>query len=130
MIWLLSDDYSMAAKQQITNERLLQLIHKHGGIINSIASHVNLSRQAIWKRINADTELKEAMLQARESMVDDAEAALREAVTAKEPWAVKLVVTTLGRDRGYSRNINLTGSVESTGVVHILKLPDNGRSNS
>lgn len=115
------------AKPKVTDAQIKAAIEKRAGVLAAVARQLKISRQALWKRTNASPELKQAIADAREALVDDAESALQEAIKKKEPWAVRLVLLTLGKNRGYSRAVEVSGTVNATGVVHVLELPDNGR---
>lgn len=110
----------------ITKDRLLKLIEKHGGIHAEIAKDAKLTRQCVWKRINADDELKAACKQAREHLLDECESGLRKAIRSGKGWAIKFYLLAHGKERGYTRQINVSGSIETASKI-ILTLPDDGR---
>lgn len=76
------------------------LTETHGNIAGA-ARKLGVSRRAIGKRIDADAALKQVVIDARETMLDDAERSLADAVKAGEAWAVCFCLKTQGRNRGY-----------------------------
>jgi hypothetical protein len=72
--------------------------------------------------------VERAFQQEREKLVDHAETGLRYAViNRKDPWAIKFVLRTLGRDRGYTEQQKhvIDGSAN---VVVSLRWPEEQRS--
>lgn len=75
------------------------------------------------KREKQLEELTAKFYDEQETMLDVAESGLMEAVVAKEPWAIKFALTTIGKKRGYDTtptikiddtdplNINLQGEL-------------------
>ena len=116
----------MAAAKRVTKEQLLAAIKACGGIAEHIAKKVKISRQAVLKRIKADEELQAAAEDAKQAMLDEAEFGLHKAVKAGKPWAIRLALTRLGKDRGYSMGVHVEGKLEQSGQV-VLTLPDDGR---
>jgi len=58
------------------------------------------------KRVQA---VEQVIQECRGELVDLGELALRKAVLSGEPWAVGLVLKTLGKDRGYVERQEITG---------------------
>ena len=64
---------------KLTQGGVKTALQRTHGNISAAARMLNVSRRAIAKRIDADPELTQAVTDAPESMVDEAEAALLEA---------------------------------------------------
>lgn len=74
--------------------------------------------------IHADPELRELFFEAREEVLDKAEAGLASAVSVGSPWAIRFALTHLGKNRGYGQTIKVETDAGSRVVVY---MPDDGR---
>lgn len=55
----------------------------------------------IYKRMQRNPEIEQAIKDKREEFIDSAETALKQAVGGGEAWAVCFTLKTIGRQRGY-----------------------------
>ncbi|MEO8270303.1 MAG: hypothetical protein ABI557_11330, partial [Aureliella sp.] len=60
-------------------------------------------------------------------LLDAAESQLFKAVRAGKPWAIRFVLSRLGRSRGYGATLSVDSQVVGRVVVY---LPDDGREES
>jgi hypothetical protein len=67
----------------------------------AIGRAFGVSRQAVSKFISTHPELQARYEDNVEGILDNAESALHRAVLAGEPWAIKYVLSTRGKNRGY-----------------------------
>lgn len=112
----------------LTKNAVAKALTATHGNVSAAARALGVSRRAIGKRIDADPALKQAVIDARETILDDAERSLADAVKAGAPWAVVFVLKTQGRGRGYverrEQGVELSGpggapiQTETT-VVHV-----------
>lgn len=93
---------------------ILPIVEPCRGNISAIARALGASRQTVYRRIAQSPQLQAAIESAREARIDDAESQLDAAVDRGEPWAVSLLLRTLGRDRGYGdrAEVDLNTQVE------------------
>lgn len=72
------------------------------------ARRLGITRQAVqsWKR--RYPHLEGVAAEARDSLVDMAEDNLRIALANREVWATELTLMTLGKNRGFTRRMELT----------------------
>ena len=105
----------------------MQTIIECHGVVNVVARKLGVTHQAISKRISTDADLQAARKEAEDVLLDAGESALARAVIDGQPWAVKFLLATKGKHRGWSRGLHIDANTQSQGVVHILELPDNGR---
>jgi hypothetical protein len=110
----------------VTKEKLVEVLTACDGIASEVAKRLQITPQAVRKRLREDTELKSVQLESREGLVDLAQSKLRGLVDSGDFRAVKFVLETWGRDRGFTREVKVDASHEQRGKV-ILMLPDNGR---
>ena len=86
---------------------------------------MGISPQAIRKRIRTDKVLQAISDEAKESLIDLAQSKLRPALEEGDFRAVKFVLETLGRGRGFGKEIKIETD-DKPGVMH-LYFPDDGR---
>lgn len=80
---------------------LEKAIVKADGNLAAAARALGVCRQAVSERVNGSPRLKQLVIDARETLKDDAETALRRGVNKDEAWAVCFTLKTIGKDRGY-----------------------------
>lgn len=102
-----------APKKRLSVECLLSEIETQCGNISAIARSFGVRRQSVSEYIERRPELKQALADAREGMLDEAENALLDAIRSKEGWAVCFALKTIGRNRGYveKQEIEMSGPV-------------------
>jgi hypothetical protein len=88
-------------KGGLTTETVEARLRELGGNLAAVARHFGVTRQAVWKFVQARPTLKAAADDVRESMKDHAESALHAAVLRGERWAVCFYLKTQAKDRGY-----------------------------
>lgn len=100
----------------VTDDEIIDVIKNSNGIVRSIASHLNVSYQSIYNRLNQNPEMQKALADARKAFVerkkDGAELVLDDMFDQysnnPEYWAghafrsAQFVLNNLGRDRGYA----------------------------
>lgn len=87
------------------------LIEKYKGNIAAIARHFGVSRKTIYNRIKTSANLEDALADARETMIDNAESALYKKIMDGDTTAIIFFLKTQGKNRGagYSQRHELTG---------------------
>jgi len=88
-------------KPRVPTERIIECLRETNGLISLAAKRVPCSQTTIYKRARDVKAVRQVIDECRDELVDLGELALRSAIVAKEPWAVALVLKTLGRHRGY-----------------------------
>lgn len=101
-----------------TDDQILAAIDKSDGIIADAARLLGYSRPALSARINKSLELKLAVEEASENIVDLAVHGLRDAVKKGDVTACIYITKTLGKKRGFSerQEIDLRGKLTTTDV--------------
>jgi len=77
------------------------LLVKYQGNMAACARACGVERQTMFAFVQRRETLRTLVQQLRETRVDTAESGLDLAIANREPWAIALVLKTLGRDRGY-----------------------------
>lgn len=109
---------------KISRDELKRSIIKHGGVVTRIAAAHGITVRGLRKRIAENPDLREALEEARDQLIDEAEAGLRLAVKDRKAWAIKLALTTIGAKRGFGRKLEVES--HARGRI-ILRLPDSNR---
>jgi transcriptional regulator of acetoin/glycerol metabolism len=84
-----------------SEQTISDAILKCDGNISAVARMLNTSRNTLHKRIKASAALSDALADARETMLDEAENSLMKAIRGGEGWAVCFALKTVGKGRGY-----------------------------
>ena len=110
---------------KISKAVFLQSIRDCEGKISTIAAMHGMTYYGVQKRIKSDPELADALEDTREHILDLAESQLIQAVRKGEMWAVKYLLETRGKSRGYSKRVDVVRP-EQQGrvVVYSRKPPD------
>lgn len=93
-----------------TTEAIIDALKQTNGLVSLAARRLGCSASTIYSRAHAVQSVQQAIDDSRDEIVDAAELALRAAVMDKQPWAVALVLKTLGKGRGYVERQEVTGA--------------------
>lgn len=115
----------MARPEKVTDAQITKALEGSGGVICHAAKSLGITRQWLSTRISASDELIEARASGKAEVLDAAESQLFKAVRLGKPWAIRFVLSRLGRDRGYGASLQVDGGA-ATGRV-VVFLPDDGR---
>ncbi len=110
---------------RVSRKALIETLRSCDGIPSQTARALGISAQAIRKRIRTDKVLQAIADEAKEGLIDLAQSKLRPAIEEGDFRAVKFVLETLGKGRGFGKEIKIE-SDDKPGVLH-LYLPDDGR---
>jgi len=80
------------------------------GLVHPAAKLLKCSPQTIYNWRDRDDDVRLAIENARDFIVDVAEKSLLKAVESGEPWAVALALKTIGKHRGYTERQEITGA--------------------
>jgi transposase len=72
------------------------------GLLTHASERLGCSRAGPYLFIERHPKAREALKDAREALVDKAEQALLECIQERQPWAIALVLKTLGKSRGWT----------------------------
>lgn len=118
----------MAGKRRYTKDEVAAALREKRGLVSLAAGALGCAPQTVYEYAKKYPEVQQAIDDARDKLVDSAELRLVEAIEKKgEPWAIALVLKTLGKKRGYVERIEQTGAdggpVQHEGSIHIYELP-------
>lgn len=93
----------------------------------SKVDNLEYTRQALYKRIDENPELKQAYVEEQERIGDLAESAFSLALAAKEPWAVKEWFKYKGWGRNYipKQQTDITSGDQPIPLLGVIKLDSN-----
>lgn len=100
----------MAGKVQYTTAEIIKALQDTNGLVSLAARKLGCAPNTIYNRAKDVKSVQQTIDDARIELIDHAELALRSAVLSKEPWAVALVLKTLGKGRGYVERQEVTGA--------------------
>lgn len=102
----------------LTTEQIADAIKKKAGNITEAAKALNVTRRALYKRIDADEELQQLVTDEREALVDMAESEARKQIKKGNTAIIIFTLKTLGKNRGYVERIEQEHSGEiSTRII-------------
>ena len=88
-------------KKDLPIEAVKEQIERYNGNVAAVARHFGASRKTIHNRINESAILQDALRQARETMLDNAESVLYKKVLDGSTAELIFFLKTQGRSRGY-----------------------------
>jgi hypothetical protein len=90
-------------------------LREHHGLLVLTAESLGCSRSTLQNYAKQYPVIAETIAEERERVVDLAERGLYEHLQDRAPWAIALVLKTLGRHRGYSEDKPARSSLPDTG---------------
>jgi transposase-like protein len=106
--------------------RFQECIPGTSGVLSEIARRIGCSRQTVYAWMNDHPEVARAIEEERQVSLDHAETTLYKAIESGDLSAAKYLLSTRGRDRGFSTRAELAAEIQQQGSV-VVYLPDNGR---
>jgi hypothetical protein len=116
----------LASSPRVPDEELKLALAFCLGNFAETGRRVGLTREAVRLRVKSSPELQAVVREGRDVALDVAESRLIKAVKAGKPWAVRFILSTWGKSRGFTTRTEVSAELEPRGKV-ILMLPDNGR---
>ena len=106
------------AKQKLTKQEIIEAIPKAHGVKKYLAERLGVDRRTIYRYFEKHPDLEEASQEYLDSITDQAEHHLIEAVKAGSSWAVRYWLSTRGKHRGYTTKQEATfNGMYSVGVA-------------
>lgn len=96
--------------RKIPAEDVIDALYKANGNVSQAARILGCSRQTVHNKINNLVTVKEAYEDARETRVDWMESKLDENIEEGDTRAIIYGLTTMGRTRGYGKQVAVTGA--------------------
>jgi hypothetical protein len=99
----------MSNKEQFSDQMIAEALQKSAGIISIVAEKLQYNPEYLRQRVSGNPFLKAAQIEARERVLDLAEAGFVDLLKKKDRTAILFALKTLGIDRGYSARTEVTG---------------------
>lgn len=90
-----------------SKKKLLQMAESTGGVVLDMAEQCKVPRSTMYNWINKDQDLKDAIENGRDILVDMAKKGLREKLAAGSEKSIIYVLGTLGRKEGFGNVIQI-----------------------
>jgi len=91
-------------------QEVIDAIYEADGILAQAARILGCTRQTVHNYVNRYATVKDAYHSAREANIDHAERKLMDAVDGGSVTAIKFLLATVGKHRGYVRRQEVTGA--------------------
>lgn len=95
---------------KVKPEKVIAILEKTGGTIYPAAKMLKVSRGTLYNYINSNDEIKEALEEIRESLLDVAEAKLHSNIQQGKEASIFFYLKTQGKDRGYEQQVGVKHS--------------------
>lgn len=99
---------------------LRETIERAGGVIAAVARFYQVERQTVYNWLD-HYDMHDAIRDARDDIIDVAEANMFRAVQAGDLDISKFVLTRLGRARGWGNSVEVTGVVIPDEIVRLVE---------
>lgn len=99
-------------RDEISNDRIIKIIEKQQGNLKKSAKALNISRSTLYRWIDEDEDLQEAVEDVTEGLIDDSESALRKKIKKGDTTAIIFHLKTKGKNRGYVERQEFAEHVE------------------
>jgi len=94
---------------RLSKKRLIAELEKHGWAVYHVAKLLGVSPQAIYYYLQKYPEMQMMKDRYEQETLDFAEISLRQKVVSGDAWAIKYILSTKGKSRGYVERSELTG---------------------
>lgn len=86
---------------RLTVKGVAEQLRKYYGIQSNVARAYGVTPSAVSQYISKHPELQAVVAECEDTILDIGESALYASVIEKDPWAVKFLLSTKGKRRGY-----------------------------
>lgn len=97
---------------RLGKKRVQEQLEKHGWAVYHVAKVLGVSPEAIYYYLRRYPELQMMKDRYEGETLDFAEISLRQKVVSGDAWAIKYILSTKGKSRGYVERTELTGADE------------------
>lgn len=89
-------------KKRLSTESIIAALRQSHGGLYLAARSLGVPAKTLYRRIERERPLQEALKEEREVLLDMAESALRQGVEGGDRWAIAFALRCLGSKRGYT----------------------------
>jgi len=109
----------MAAKNKFSTETVIKALKKARGVKAVAAQILGCDRHTVDNYIKRHPTVAKAYQEQRETLIDVAEGKLITKIDGDKWPAIKFVLTTLGKERGYTERYEITGLLKRIDVSEL-----------
>jgi hypothetical protein len=100
----------MGRPRKYTDEQIIDALRETKGMVYLAAQNIGCEADTIYNRAKQCKEIAALIEEERGKVIDKAELKLFDAIQAGEPWAIRMVLATIGKHRGYVERQEVTGA--------------------
>lgn len=105
-----------------SDQKIYEAVEEFHGLLALAAEDLGCPLSYVEERAREVPEISESVEKWRQVLIDSAESALYAAILRGEAWAIKLALTTVGRERGYDLSSGKGGTTVN-GPINIVLSP-------
>jgi len=103
-----------------SNDSIIKVFHKTLGILQESADKLGIERTTLWRWMQNNPELKEALIQAKEKAIDFAESKLFKNIEEGKEASLIFFLKTQAKHRGYSETPLINFNIEPQMITKII----------
>ena len=107
-------------KVKCTKAQVIAALKETKGTQFLAAKRLGVSSKTVQRYLDRYPDIREIVAESRGELVDTSELKLWQAVQDGQPWAIRMVLETQGRDRGYIKSIAVTGA-DGGPIEHVVE---------
>lgn len=115
-------------KREETKERIIAAIRKANGLLTLVAKTTGLHYTTVKNYVHDYAEVKQAVIESKEKMLDFAESKLWEKIEAGDNTMIIFYLKTQGKARGYIERSEFTGAEGTPLVPQIVVQSENSKT--
>lgn len=110
----------MAQPLKFTQAEMIDALKATRGTVSLAADRLGCDPDTVYRYMKRYPKVKAVVTQYRKRRVDMAELKLDAAINNGEPWAIALVLKTLGKKRGYVERVEQEHSGKGGGPITVV----------
>lgn len=109
---------------RLSKDKIRKALKATAGNVTAAADQLGCTRRSVYNWLDRYPELKEAVAEERERLVDLAESALKKKISEGDTASIIFTLKTLGKKRGYieKQQVEQSGSLDVTYKVDAPKI--------
>jgi hypothetical protein len=107
------DADNKSSKKRETKARILEALRESNGFLTMAAAKSGVSYSTVYRYTKEDEDVKQAVLEAKEKMLDFAEAKLFSKIREGDTASLIFYLKTQGKARGYVERAELAGGEDT-----------------
>jgi hypothetical protein len=115
------------ATQRYTVDEVITALRRSHGLARLAARMLGCTYQSVLNYARRYPEVQATLEHQRGLLVDVAEHGLYDAIQRGDPWAIRRLLSTLGRDRGYVAHTEKRTLADEEGLAALLDAHQHGK---